>query len=150
MLALAGAPEGPLRDAVTLLLRFESGALGAIHVAWTDAQVPPVYSLDVHSHEVALELVLDPVVRLHGRAGGELIEQTSGGRPARVHGRSLHRGGSLRRPGGALHPRRRPGDPPHRTRLRSRHHQRRNRAGRVMVAPVPGNAERGAWARQWA
>jgi predicted dehydrogenase len=76
-LALAGAPEGPLRDAVTLLLRFESGALGAIHVAWTDAQVPPVYSLDVHSHEVALELVLDPVFRLHGRAAGELIEQTA-------------------------------------------------------------------------
>jgi predicted dehydrogenase len=76
-LALAGAPLGPLRDAVMMLLIFESGALGAIHVAWTDAQVPPVYSLDVHSHEVALELVLDPVFRLHGRAGGETVEATA-------------------------------------------------------------------------
>jgi myo-inositol 2-dehydrogenase / D-chiro-inositol 1-dehydrogenase len=80
-LALAGAPEGPLRDAITLLLRFESGALGAIHVAWTDAQVPPAYSLDVHSHEVALELVLDPVFRLHGRAGGEAVEATAASDP---------------------------------------------------------------------
>jgi myo-inositol 2-dehydrogenase / D-chiro-inositol 1-dehydrogenase len=77
LLALADAPEGSLRDAVTMLLRFESGALGAIHVAWTDAQLPPVYSLDVQSHEVALELVLDPVFRLHGRAGGGTIEATA-------------------------------------------------------------------------
>ena len=76
-LALAGAPRGPLRDAVSVLLRFESGALGTIQVAWTDAQVPPVYSLDVHSHEAALELVLDPVFRLHGRAGGETVEATA-------------------------------------------------------------------------
>ena len=76
-LALAGAPQGPLRDAVSILLRFESGTLGSIQVAWTDAQVPPVYSLDVHSHEAALELVLDPVFRLHGRAGGETVEATA-------------------------------------------------------------------------
>jgi myo-inositol 2-dehydrogenase/D-chiro-inositol 1-dehydrogenase len=75
-LALAGAAEGPLRDAVTLLLHFESGALGAIQVAWTDAQLPPVYSLDVHAHEVALELVLDPVFRLRGRAAGEPVDVT--------------------------------------------------------------------------
>jgi myo-inositol 2-dehydrogenase / D-chiro-inositol 1-dehydrogenase len=77
LLALADAPEGPLRDAVTMLLQFESGALGAIHVAWTDAQVPPVYSLDVHSQQVALELVLDPVFRLHGRAGADTVEATA-------------------------------------------------------------------------
>jgi myo-inositol 2-dehydrogenase / D-chiro-inositol 1-dehydrogenase len=76
-LALAGATEGALRDAVTVLLRFESGALGAVHVAWTDAQVPPAYSLDVHAHDVALELVLDPVFRLHGRAGGREVEMTA-------------------------------------------------------------------------
>jgi predicted dehydrogenase len=75
-LALTGAAEGPLRDAVTALLRFDSGALGAIQVAWTDAQIPPVYSLDVHAHDVSLELVLDPAFRLHGRAGGEPVEIT--------------------------------------------------------------------------
>ena len=48
-LALAGAPASELDDAVSVFLQFESGCLGAVHIGWTDAQDPPVYSLDVQA-----------------------------------------------------------------------------------------------------
>ena len=51
-------------------MRFRDGGLGAIHVAWTDAQEPSVYSLDVLATDVALQLALDPDFRLSGRANG--------------------------------------------------------------------------------
>ena len=43
-LALAGAPAGELDDAVSVFMQFESGCLGAVHIGWTDAQDPAVYT----------------------------------------------------------------------------------------------------------
>jgi myo-inositol 2-dehydrogenase/D-chiro-inositol 1-dehydrogenase len=70
LLALAGTPPGRLDDSVAAILRFAGGGLGTIQVAWTEAQEPPVYSLDVLAADVALQLDLDPIFRLSGRAGG--------------------------------------------------------------------------------
>ena len=70
LLALAGMPSTHLDDAVAAILRFSSGSLGVLQVAWTEAEKPPVYTLDVLSQNSALHLDLDPVFRLHGRADG--------------------------------------------------------------------------------
>jgi len=69
LLALAGVPSTPLADAVAAILRFAGGSLGVVLVAWTEAQEPPVYTLDVLTQGAAIHLDLDPVFRLHGRAG---------------------------------------------------------------------------------
>lgn len=72
-LALAGT-ETELHDAVALTLRFAGGGLGSVLVAWTEAQEPPVYALDLLTSDVALHLDLDPDFRLHGQAHGEAVE----------------------------------------------------------------------------
>jgi predicted dehydrogenase len=74
LLALAGRPPGALDDAVSVLLRFAGGGLGACHVAWSTAQTPPLYSLDVQSADAALRLELDPIFELHGRARGADVD----------------------------------------------------------------------------
>ncbi len=70
LLALADRPHSGLDDSVAAILRFAGGGLGAIQVAWTEAQEPAVYSLDVLAERVAVHVDLDPVFRLSGRAGG--------------------------------------------------------------------------------
>ncbi len=80
-LALAGAPASELDDAVSLFLQFASGCLGAVHIAWTDAQDPPVYSLDVQAPKAALRLDLDPHFRLVGRAGDSAIDAVASADP---------------------------------------------------------------------
>jgi len=77
LLALASAASTDLSDAVAAILRFAGGGLGVILVAWTQAQEPPVYALDVLADGVALHLDLDPVFHLHGRAGDVEVEQDS-------------------------------------------------------------------------
>ena len=81
LLALAGRPPSPLDDAVTVLLRFEGGGIGAAHVAWTTEQSPPLYALDVQSADVALQLALDPVFELGGRARGAAVAVTGAVHP---------------------------------------------------------------------
>jgi myo-inositol 2-dehydrogenase / D-chiro-inositol 1-dehydrogenase len=73
LLAVAGR-SSDLDDAIAILLRFEGGGIGAVHVAWSDAGRAPVYSLDVLAPEIALHLELDPVLELRGRARGAEIE----------------------------------------------------------------------------
>ena len=80
-LALAGAPAGELDDAVSVFLQFESGCLGAVHIGWTDAQDPPVYSLDVQAPRPRFRLDLDPDFRLIGRAGGSAIDAVASADP---------------------------------------------------------------------
>lgn len=80
-LALAGAPASELDDAVVVFLQFESGCLGAVHVGWTDAQDPPVYTLDVQAPQAALRLDLDPDFRLVGRARGTAIDAVASADP---------------------------------------------------------------------
>jgi predicted dehydrogenase len=76
LLALAAKPASELHDAVAVLLRFESGGIGAIHVAWSGAQRPPIYTLDVLAADLALHLDLDPAFELHGHAQGTEIYAT--------------------------------------------------------------------------
>lgn len=70
--AVPGAPE--LDDAVVVVMRFEGGGLGMVGLGWTDAQDPPVYSLDVVATDVALRLDLDQELRLHGRSHGVKVD----------------------------------------------------------------------------
>jgi myo-inositol 2-dehydrogenase/D-chiro-inositol 1-dehydrogenase len=73
LLALAGRPATGLQDAVTAALRFSSGGLGTIQVAWTDAQEPPLYTLDVMAAKASLHVELDPVFRLDGRTEAGVV-----------------------------------------------------------------------------
>ena len=76
LLALAGAPAAGLDDTLALTLRFASGALGSVLAGWTEAQDPPVYTLDVLSAEIALQLRCEPAFRLEGRARGRTVAET--------------------------------------------------------------------------
>ena len=80
-LALAGTETGELHDAIVLTLRFAGGGLGSVLVAWTEAQEPPVYALDVLATDVALHLDLDPDFRLHGHAHGVAVETVASADP---------------------------------------------------------------------
>jgi len=84
LLALAGVPSTSLDDAVAAILRFSNGSLGVVQVAWTEAEEPPVYTLDVLTQRAALHLDLDPVFRLHGRADGIEIAAESERDPREV------------------------------------------------------------------
>ena len=76
------APEtSELHDAIVLTLRFAGGGLGSVLVAWTEAQEPPVYALDVLATDVALHLDLDPDFRLHGHAHGVAVEAVASADP---------------------------------------------------------------------
>jgi predicted dehydrogenase len=81
LIALAGGPPSPLDDAVTVLLSFEGGGIGAAHVAWSTQQSPPLYALDVQAADVALQLALDPVFELGGRARGMTVAVTGAVHP---------------------------------------------------------------------
>jgi myo-inositol 2-dehydrogenase / D-chiro-inositol 1-dehydrogenase len=82
LLALAGKPHTGLDDSVAAILRFSGGGLGMIQVAWTEAQEPPVYSLDVLAAGIALHLDLDPVFRLQGRVRGAELAAASATHPS--------------------------------------------------------------------
>jgi myo-inositol 2-dehydrogenase / D-chiro-inositol 1-dehydrogenase len=77
--AAPGAPE--LDDAVVVVMRFEGGGLGVVGLGWTDAQDPPVYSLDVMATDVALRLDLDQELRLHGRSRGVKVDAAGSADP---------------------------------------------------------------------
>jgi myo-inositol 2-dehydrogenase / D-chiro-inositol 1-dehydrogenase len=77
--ALAGDDPSAGADAIehagSLLLHFASGALGAIHTAWTHPGQPQSYGLDVIATDATLWLELGPEdFRLHGRSAGEPVE----------------------------------------------------------------------------
>ena len=69
LLALSGLPGSELDDAVSVVLGFAGGGLGAVSVAWSLAAVPS-YSLDVHAAGVALSVALEPLRQIRGRAHG--------------------------------------------------------------------------------
>ena len=66
LLALEAA-KTELKDSVAAILRFVGGGLGTIQVAWTSAQEPPLYALDILTASASLHLQLDPVFRLEGQ-----------------------------------------------------------------------------------
>jgi len=75
------AGDGDIDDAVTLLLHFASGAIGAIVVAWTAGTVPGSYWLQVAAGDALLRLDLDPDYRLSGTAGGAAVAAVSRSAP---------------------------------------------------------------------
>jgi myo-inositol 2-dehydrogenase/D-chiro-inositol 1-dehydrogenase len=74
VLGQAGGVRGDIEDAATLVLHFESGALGTIVVAWLREGQPGSYGVDVVASEATLSLTLDPEFALRGVSRGEPIE----------------------------------------------------------------------------
>jgi len=68
-------------DAVTMLLHFESGGLGTIVVAWTSADLPASYWVEVTAADAAFRLDLDPDFRLSGVADGSHVAARARGKP---------------------------------------------------------------------
>ena len=81
VIADGGAPGIP--SVLSITLRFECGALGAIQVAWLDRALPPSWALDVVSDRAAHYLVLDPHFTLRGHADGVAIERRAQTSPVR-------------------------------------------------------------------
>jgi myo-inositol 2-dehydrogenase/D-chiro-inositol 1-dehydrogenase len=69
LLALSDLPGSELDDAVSVILGFAGGGLGAVSVAWSVVAVPE-YTLDVHAAGVALNVALEPQRVIRGRAHG--------------------------------------------------------------------------------
>jgi myo-inositol 2-dehydrogenase / D-chiro-inositol 1-dehydrogenase len=94
--ALAGVDpdRAPGPDSIehvgSLLLHFASGALGAIHTAWTHADQPQSYGLDVIATDATLELNLGPnEFWLRGQAACRAVDIASVDPFARSVGRFL-------------------------------------------------------------
>jgi predicted dehydrogenase len=81
LLALSGIPPRGLDDAVTAIIRFQTGAIGAVHVAWTDVDRPPVHELDVVAANAVMHLALDPAFHLTGRAQDRDVDETAQAEP---------------------------------------------------------------------
>jgi myo-inositol 2-dehydrogenase / D-chiro-inositol 1-dehydrogenase len=85
LLALSDHPGSELDDAVSLLMGFAGGGLGSVNVAWSIV-ASATYSLDVHAAGVALDVALEPLRQIRGRAHGEEVafESASGARHSTV------------------------------------------------------------------
>jgi predicted dehydrogenase len=86
LLALGGRPPSALDDAIAIQMHFVRGGIGVVSMAWSSAQDLPLYALDVHAAEVALQLLLQPHFGASGWAhGGEVtVEARSGPRHSSV------------------------------------------------------------------
>jgi myo-inositol 2-dehydrogenase / D-chiro-inositol 1-dehydrogenase len=67
---------GDIEDAATMTLRFESGAVGTVLIAWTRQGQPGFYSLDVLAPSATLHVKLDPAFTLTGQVGNERVKET--------------------------------------------------------------------------
>jgi predicted dehydrogenase len=72
-----GGDRGDIEDAAALVLRFASGALGTIVVAWTPPGTPGIYALEVVAEEATFSLDLDPNFRLDGVSRGDRVAATA-------------------------------------------------------------------------
>jgi len=77
----AGGGADDIADAVTILLHFEGGGLGTIVVAWTSANLPGSYWIEVTTADASFRLDLDPDFRLTGLAGGSRVDAVARGKP---------------------------------------------------------------------
>ncbi|MEV0070961.1 MULTISPECIES: Gfo/Idh/MocA family protein [unclassified Amycolatopsis] len=68
-----GVAARDIDDALTLVLRMTSGAVATIVIAWTPADVPGRYGLDVVSGAGVLRMALDPDFRLTGHHRGQEV-----------------------------------------------------------------------------
>lgn len=70
---LAGTdrPQGSdIDDVIALSLRFRSGALGSVLCAWTSAELPSAYTLDIVSAGSSMHVELDPGFTARGTHRG--------------------------------------------------------------------------------
>lgn len=72
-LAQSPVDDRRVENAMSLCLRFATGALGVINVAWTADGTPEVYSLDIAASEATLRIDLDPIFRLSGVSRGRQV-----------------------------------------------------------------------------
>lgn len=84
LLATAAAEAPDLDDTVAVVMRFAGGGLGIVALGWTDAQDPPVYSLDVMAAEVALRLDLSGAGSIRGRSRGADVDIAGAAEPRRA------------------------------------------------------------------
>jgi myo-inositol 2-dehydrogenase / D-chiro-inositol 1-dehydrogenase len=84
LLATAAAGSPDLDDAVAVVMRFAGGGLGIVAVGWTEAQEPPVYSLDVMAAELALQIDLSGPGRVLGRSHGADVDSAGVTDPRRA------------------------------------------------------------------
>lgn len=75
LLAQSEIEPGDIEDAATITLRFESGALGSVLLAWTRQGQPGSYSLDVLAPTATLRIKLDPAFTLTGQVGDRRIKE---------------------------------------------------------------------------
>ena len=75
LLAQSEIEGGDIEDAATITLRFASGALGTVLLAWTRPDQPGSYSLDVLAPDATLRIELDPTFTLTGQAGGRRLAE---------------------------------------------------------------------------
>jgi myo-inositol 2-dehydrogenase / D-chiro-inositol 1-dehydrogenase len=68
--------ESDIEDAATMTLRFSSGAVGTVLLAWTRQGQPGAYSLDVLSPRSTLHVKLDPAFTLTGQVGDERVKRS--------------------------------------------------------------------------
>jgi predicted dehydrogenase len=70
-----------VEDVISLSLEFVSGALGAVHVAWTPEDHPSSHRLTVVADDGGYELELDPVFELRGTRRGAPVAAGSPAAP---------------------------------------------------------------------
>ncbi len=75
------SPTDDIDDAVSVLLHFDSAALGTIVVAWTSDGLPGRYLVELTTADAALRLDLDPDFRLSGTSGGAPVAAVCQSRP---------------------------------------------------------------------
>jgi myo-inositol 2-dehydrogenase / D-chiro-inositol 1-dehydrogenase len=81
-LARHGSDEGDIDDALTMLLKMDSGALATVVIAWTRSGEPGTYALDVVAAAATLRLGLDPDFTLTGTAAGKLVSRKARSHPS--------------------------------------------------------------------
>jgi myo-inositol 2-dehydrogenase / D-chiro-inositol 1-dehydrogenase len=77
----AGADEGDIDDALTILLEMASGALATILVAWTRPGQPGTYALDIVASDSTLRLNLDPDFTLTGVSHDRPVTRRAASQP---------------------------------------------------------------------
>lgn len=76
LLAQSEIEPGDIEDAATIMLRFTSGALGTVLLAWTRQGQPGSYTLDVLAPAATLRIKLDPAFTLSGQIGDRPVKKT--------------------------------------------------------------------------
>ena len=80
-LARGAADGGDIDDALTIMLELACGAQATAIVAWTQADQPVIYTLDIIASAATLKLVLDPDFTLSGVSRGQQVSRRAASHP---------------------------------------------------------------------